>query len=415
MIKKILKYTGLSILAILVLLSLTILISGKHYIFKAVWSTYFRGQTGPGIYDQDVFYSSTLASSDDPKSWETHENISEFSIPQTQRAYIENLGTTSLLIIHNRKIIYEEYWDDHNESTVSNSFSIAKSYVSILVGIAIDHGFIQSIDEKAGKYLDYFNSDGKEAITIRHLLEMSAGLNWSESGGNPLSHNAEAYYGWDLESLIKSLEVVETPGEKLDYQSGNTQIVAFILEEATGMKLTEFAEKFLWKKLGSEGDAYWSLDDVDGDEKAFCCVYSTTRDFARLGQLINDNGFYNGEMIVSTNYIVDMLTPGKIKESKNQNNDQYGLFYWLYPSGEDPVYYARGILGQYIISIPSQNLVIVRTGHERDEKYELKDFEDMEDFMPQYEKYVERIGHPSDLFHYISIGYNILHQENAIK
>ncbi len=415
MFKRILKYIGLSILGLLLLVSAAILISGKHYIFKAVWATYFRGQSGPGIYDLDVFYYSTLDASENPEPWSEYDKMQELSIPMSQRGYMEELGTTSYLVIHNNQIIYEEYWDDHKEETVSNSFSMAKSYVSILVGIAIDKGYISSIDDPAGKYLDWFNDEGKEKITIRHLLEMSAGLNWEESGGNPLSHNAEAYYGWDLLKLVKTLEVAEEPGERLDYQSGNTQIVGFLLEEATGMSISEFAEKYLWSKIGTENDAHWSLDDEGGMEKAFCCVYATTRDFARLGRLINENGFYKGEMIVSTDYIIEMLTPAKIKENEEQMNDQYGLFYWLYPSGRYPVYYARGILGQYVISIPSQNLIIVRTGHKRDEKYELEDFKDMKGIMPEYRKYIERIGHPSDLFHYIDVAYAILEQKESLN
>lgn len=415
MIKKILKYTGLSILALLILLSLAIVVSGKHYIFKAVWSTYFRGQAGPGIYDRDIFYYNTISESDQPEPWRTHPNASEFGIPLTQKSYLEQLQTTSFLIIHNNEIIYEEYWDDHSEDKVSNSFSVAKSYVSVLIGIAIDKGFIENLDDPVSEYLDWFSGDGKDEITIRHLLQMSAGLDWSESGSNPLSHNAEAYYGWDLLSLIKTLNAAESPGVRLDYQSGNTQILAFILQEATGKSVSELAESWLWKPLGSENEAYWSLDDDKGVEKAFCCLYSTTRDFARLGRLINENGFHNGKMIVSTDYIMEMLTPGDIMKNEKSQNNIYGLHYWLYPIGPDPVYYARGILGQYIISIPTKNLIIVRTGHSRDEKYKLEDFEEMEHYMPEYEKYFERIGHPSDLFHYIDIGYEILRQKNALN
>ena len=415
MLKKILKYTGLTILSLLILLSLAIVVSGKSYIFKAVWSTYFRGQTGPGIYDKDIFYSRTIHASDHPETWIVHPNIAQFSISQSQRNYIEDLGTTSLLVIHNDQIIYEEYWDQHTETTVSNSFSMAKSYVSILIGIAIDLNLIESLDDPVSKYLHWFDGAGKEKITIRHLLEMSAGLDWSESGANPLSHNAEAYYGWDLLSLIKTLEVAEDPGKRVDYQSGNTQILAFVLQEVSGMHISEFAEKYLWKKIGTEHDAFWSLDDEKGMEKAFCCLYATTRDFAKLGKLINHNGFHDGEMVVKTNYLMEMLTPGDLMENEKHHNDMYGLHYWLFPSGKDPVYYARGILGQYIISIPSQNLVVVRTGHERDEKYEFEDFHEMEDLMPRYEKYIERIGHPADLFHYVDIAYDILRQKNALN
>lgn len=413
MVKKILKYTSLSILGLLMLISAVILISGKHYIFKAVWATYFRGQTGPGIYDLDVFYYSTMEPSEDSSPWHVYPFLADLKIPESQRNYLKELQTTSLLVVHHNEIIYEEYWDSHTEETVSNSFSVAKSYISILVGIAIDQGLIESLDDPASKYLSWFTGEGKENVTIRHLLSMSAGLDWEESGGNPLSHNAEAYYGWDLLSLVQSLQVVKEPGEILEYQSGNTQIIGFLLEEATGMTVTDFAEKFLWSKIGTENEAHWSLDDEGGTEKTFCCIYATTRDYARLGRLINENGFYNGKMVISTDYIVDMLTPADVMENEEHENDRYGLFYWLYPSGKDPVYYARGILGQYIISIPSKDLVIVRTGHLRDEKYELEHLNEMKEIIPEYRKYFERIGHPSDLFHYIDIAYNLLEQKKS--
>ncbi len=225
---------------------------------------------------------------------------------------------------------------------------------------------------------------------------MSAGLSWDESGGNPFSHNAEAYYGWDLKELIDGLEVERTPGEVFDYKSGYTQILGFILEQATGQHLATYASEKIWSKVGAEHNAMWSLDDEDGMEKAFCCFYATTRDFARIGRLILEKGSYKSTPIISSKYIDEMLTPDEtLSTVAGLDNEIYGYQWWVYNHPDGPVYYARGILGQYIICLPEEDVIVVRTGHTRGEV--VRNPNEAPD-LPLY-----KIDHPSDLFMYVEI------------
>lgn len=389
------KILGLSVLGIFLAANLFLIISGKFYIYKAIYSTYFRGQTGPGIYDSSIFYNRTIEKGESVP-WAVHPRANSVRLEKATLEKLEELETTSLLVIKDNFIIYEHYWDEHTDTTRSNSFSVAKSIVSLMIGKAIEEGHIKSVDEPVGNYLESFKEGEKAKVTIRHLLTMSAGLSWEESGGNPFSHNAEAYYGWDLKALVEDLEVVEEPGKVFDYKSGYTQILGFVLEEATGMHLAEYASKKFWQKLGAENEAFWSLDDEHGMEKAFCCFYATTRDFARIGRLVLEKGDYKSTPIINSAYIDEMITPDEsLMTRAGLNNEVYGYQWWIYNHPEGSVYYARGILGQYIICLPEEDIIVVRTGHTRGNVIRNPN----ED--PSLSLY--KIDHPSDLFMYVEI------------
>ncbi|MDQ3102207.1 MAG: serine hydrolase, partial [Bacteroidota bacterium] len=141
------------------------------------------------------------------------------------------------------------------------------------------------------------------------------------------------------------------------------------------------AEK-IWGRLGAESEAYWGKDRADGDLKAFCCLYATSRDFARIGQLYLDSGRWNGEAIIPLDYWKNSITPAPLVDH-GKPNERYGYFWWLAEIDGKPIHYARGILGQYVVVIPHEDLVIVRTGMKREE--------------------VNREGHPQDVFEWIRI------------
>jgi CubicO group peptidase (beta-lactamase class C family) len=273
------------------------------------------------------------------------------------------------VVIQNDSIRHEAYWDGYGPESRSNSFSVAKSIVSTLVGIALKDGLIRSIDQPVGDFLPEFKEGEKQKITIRHLLMMSSGLNWEESYSNPLSMTTEAYYGHDLRKLIGRLEVAEAPGKRWQYLSGDTQVLSFVLEAATGKSLSDYASERLWKRVGAEQDAEWSIDREDGVEKAYCCVFSNARDFARLGQLYLNQGVWKGDTILSAAYVKQATTPHGLPDVEGKPSNWYGLQWWILPA-ETGVkgYYARGILGQYVIVVPEKKLVMVRLGKKRGEK-----------------------------------------------
>ncbi|WP_417264909.1 serine hydrolase domain-containing protein [Brumimicrobium sp.] len=391
----------LVLLLLFVFVNLTIFITGKTYLYKGIQETYLKGKSGPGIYDSIVFPVRVANHANPTEKWKVKSPL--LNINESSKEQLIALKTTSFLIVKNGEIIHESYYDQHNEHTKSNSFSMGKSFIGLLIGIAIDNHEISSFDAPITDYLP-FRIPNDEGITIRHLLGMSSGLNWSESGSNPLSDNAEAYYSSDLNEIMKKSRFNKKPGLAFEYLSGNSQLLGIILKEATGVSPTEYFEQHVWSKIGAEHDLFWSLDREDGFEKTFCCAYATTRDYARIGQLILNNGKWNGEEVISSETLNTLLSPFDLKEA------HYGLHFWRYNHPVHPAVYARGILGQYIVVIPSLNVVIVRTGHQRKEKY----------FIPRKKKkdvnFVLENGykehHPLDLFDYFSALEYVLEKDN---
>lgn len=396
--KKFFKYVFWFIVLVLVLVNGYIIFSGKTYIYTAVAKTYLQGDKGPTIYDLDKFPKKELYASKAPFNWITHPLIEKASISKEQEERMVRNESTSFLVIKNDTVLYERYWDEHQEDVLSNSFSMSKSLVALLIGKAIEEGKIQSLDDEVGIYISEFKEKPEGKITLRELLSMSSGLNWKESSKNPLSHNAEAYFGPDVTQLILGLEKTEKSGEVFKYLSGNTQILALALTRATQEPLSEYADSKIWSKIGTEHDAFWSTDNQNV-EKAYCCLYATTRDFAKLGRLMLKHGKWNGEQVIDSAYIKELVTPADILEPDGSKNDRYGLHWWLYPGERSPVFYARGIQGQFIICIPDENIIIVRTGHKREPLYKVPAGTEVPSFMEQL------TGHPEDLRLYTSLAF----------
>ena len=389
LIKKVLKRFLQILVLLLIAVNLFVILSGRFYLYKGIYNTYLHGRSGPSIYDRDAFSFKTLKKSDNIYKW--IEKGNQLSLSKDDEKFIKDLKGSSFLVFKNDSLVFEKYWNGHQKNSVSNSFSAAKTFVSLLIGIAVGEGKIKSLDEKVSNFIPEFKEKGKNKITIRHLLMMSSGLDWEESGKNPLSENAESYYGTDLYGLVTRQKSIETPGKRFNYQSGNSQILGFIIEKATGKGLSEYAYEKIWSQIGTEHDSYWTLDKENGDEKAFCCLYGTSRDFARLGKLILQNGKWNDKQIVPLEFMKELIHNPSIKTDEGIKNYRYGLHIWTYFGEKNPVYYCRGILGQYIITIPNEKLIIVRTGEKR-----------MKNIVENKNKF--KIGHPGDLFRYISIG-----------
>lgn len=395
-------------LIIIVLINAFIILSGRLYLYKGIANTYLKGRSGPSIYDLDVFHSSHIKRAGEVSDLKKHERSEALKIPTDVRRYIDELDTKALLVMKDNELIYEEYWDDHNENSFSNSFSMSKTIVSLLIGIAVDEGKIRSLDDKVYTYLPEYDDHARKIITIRHLLEMASGLNWIESSANPLSDNAESYYGTNLRGHLGKQKRISEPGEIFNYQSGNSQLLGMIIEKVTGMSLSAYTELKIWSKIGMQGDAYWSLDKKYGIEKAFCCLYANARDYARLGQLILNKGTYNGEQIVPLWYYEEMVAENSLSTAEGLPNSRYGLHMWTYRGGENPAYYCRGIRGQYLICIPEENLLIVRLGTKRKPDFEIP--ENRKNDRNYVEQNKDRIGHCLGIFEYITLGKNLASQ-----
>jgi CubicO group peptidase (beta-lactamase class C family) len=319
--------------------------------------------------DDYKIFENTEVNVADSKEWKEAESYNKYELNQSDRDYLENHETVAYLIIQDGKILYEEYWDGYNADSHSNIFSATKSIVSLLIGIAIDEGKIKSVDEPIGNYLEEFANDERGKISIKNLLTMSSGLDWDEAYSSPTSITTKAYYGKKLRQVSTNQELIEKPGVRFRYQSGNTQLLAFIVEEATGETISKYAERTLWKPMQAVNTALWSLDKKDGDEKSFCCFNTNARDAARFGQLVLNKGLWNGKQLISEQYLTDATTTAAylLNEEQTAPLDHYGYQYWILPYKNMNIPYMRGHRGQYIYSIAEKNAVVLRFGKAKDE------------------------------------------------
>ena len=353
----------LGLLAAVAMSTAAIYLSGKTYLYRALYYNV-------ADIDDNRIFEERLIPAANPQPWPISAHFNKAKLPEAFLESQKKLEMAAFLVVCHDSVRQEMYADGYGPESRTNSFSVAKSVVSMLVGVALKEGKIKSVDQPVADFLPEFRNGGKAKITIRHLLTMSSGLDWDESYNNPFSMTTEAYYGDDLKALIKRQEVETEPGKEFFYKSGNTQILAFVLEAATKMNLSDYVASRLWQPLGAEQPAEWSLDKKNGTEKAYCCLYSNARDFARLGQLYLTNGIWHGDTIIDPAYVKASLVPSGLPDKlTGAKGNFYGNQWWLIPQYKGQrIFYARGILGQYIIVVPEKELVIVRLGEKRGEK-----------------------------------------------
>ena len=303
----------------------------------------------------------------DPQPWPYAPGVATARIPDSVEAAFAGYETTAYLVVKDGEIVLEQYWDGYADTLWSNSFSMAKSVVSLLVGCAIDDGYIQSVEQPVADFLPGDWAWRSEPLRIRDLLTMSAGFQWDESAASLFSPTTQIYYGGDLAAILYRTRFKERPGVHFEYQSGVTQLLAMVLTSAVGRPLSDYASEKLWRPLGAEEDAIWSTDDK-GVEKAFCCFNSNARDFARIGQLILQHGRWNGVPLVDSAYVRTAVTPADYLRFGDQACTFYGYQFWVADLRGHTMPYCRGILGQYIIVVPDENMVVVRLGRSRSEE-----------------------------------------------
>lgn len=272
--------------------------------------------------------------------------------------YLEDHNTVAFLIIKKDTIQYEKYFRGYDKERIVPSFSMAKSITSILIGCAIEDGFIQSVNDPIISYIPELRKSGFEKITIKHLLQMTSGIKYNESYVNPFGDAASFYYGRNLRRSIGKMKVKRPPGEKFEYISGNSQLLGLILERSLkGKTVTQYLQDKLWRPLGMEYDASWSMDkEKNGLEKTFCCINARAIDFAKIGRLYLNKGNWHGNQIVSKNWVEEST-----KIDKTNGSVPFYQYQWWLPS-ESGDFMAIGILGQYIYVNPAKNLIIVRLG-----------------------------------------------------
>lgn len=349
----------------------------NYYIFRALihWM--------PKI-DQYPIFENRVVNAEDPEPWEFAQNVENKQIAPEFEPYFKKYKTVGFVVIQHKKVIFEQYWNNYSPLNLSNSFSMSKSMISLLIGCAIKDGYIKNVDQPVSDFLSEWTSYEGKTLTIKDLLTMSAGVDWNESSTSLFAKNTQAYYGKDLWNLTLTEKLIEKPGVWFHYQSGVSQILGFLLKKATGKNLADYASEKIWTPIHAEEDALWSLDKKDGMEKAYCCFNSNARDFARLGQLILNKGQWGGIQVVDSNYIREATTPATwLKFTRKLRSGEtvfcepipcsfYGYQFWIANYHGLKISYMRGILGQYILVIPELDAVIVRLGKDRDKEYNVE-------------------------------------------
>lgn len=354
-------------LIVFVVLNLLIILSGKTWMYKAISVTYLKGYTSSYIHDYSFFPSTTIQDGEHQEwlissKYNAMNDITSMELPQFIQELNDSLETTAFMVVKNDSIVFEKYWYGYSEDSLSNSFSMSKSWVSTLIGIAIKDGAIKNVNQKVCEFLPNFCSENEKDLSIKHLLTMSSGLDWDENYYNPIGQTAEAYYGTNLKDLVMDLKVIEPSGEVFKYHSSCTQLLAFILEQATGKTISEYTSEKLWKPMGAKHPALWSTDVQDGDEKAFCCINSNARDFARLGKLYLNKGNWNGIQLIDSSFVDKATSSADLLDEDGFKNTNYGYQFWIAERGGYQVFYARGLWGQYVICIPELDMIVVRLG-----------------------------------------------------
>lgn len=327
------------------------------YLIKAVRTVYFNGHKTAFLDDYQYFDNRKMAKSTHPQPWPIAKDYNSVKATATMEQWHKETGSVAFLIIKNDSIWHESYYDGYGKDSKSNSFSMAKSVVSAALGKAIQQGKIKSLNQKVSDFYPQF-AQGKSAnMTVGDLSSMASGLDWDESYYSPFSVTTRAYFDTELSPVILNQKAIELPGQSYKYLSGNTQLLAMCIEKATGEELSAYVAKNFWQPLGFENDALWQTDHKDGIIKSYCCIASNARDFARFGKLYKQYGKWNGQQILDSTFVAQSIEP------RFEDSPQYGYGWWLAQHDENPMFYMRGHLGQYVIVVPQDDLIIVRLGH----------------------------------------------------
>lgn len=316
-----------------------------------------------GIDDFEHFPSRTLRPASRPH---TLPHSSSVHRPELERILEQN-ETVAFLVLRDGKIVFERYGEGHSKDSPSQSFSMAKSFLSALVGTAIADGYVTSVSDRVTTYVPELGSRGFGAVSIEDLLRMSSGSSYVEDE-NPLGVHARFTYTDDVEGEILKLRVTEAPG-RWRYKSGDTAVLTLALDRALGPKtLTQYMQDRLWSPLGMEAPALWTVDHDRGLEKTWCCLAATARDYAKLGLLYLRHGRSAGRQVVPVSWVARSTRPGPSVDDHHRATGVWGYgYHWWLVSREDGDYLAAGHGGQYLYVHPPSGVVIVRLGHDQGE------------------------------------------------
>jgi len=297
------------------------------------------------------------------------ESYRRDGVAKSLHSLFEATDTVGLLVIKEGAIRYENYWLNGGVSQPWISMSVAKSFVSAMVGMALEEGRIRDLDDDIVRYVTGLAGSGYEGVTIAQVLQMSSGVRWREDFGNPDSEISRMSLalgpGGSLNAFMRTLVRETEPGTVCQYSSADTQALGMLLRAVNGCPIAETMKARLCDPLGMESESYWIVDS-EGTEMAFAGILMTARDFARLGELYRQGGAWQGHQIVPADYVArsvrvarPYLAPGRPLVAGHPFALGYGYQWWLAP-GDRGDYSAIGVYNQYVYVDPSRHTVIVK-------------------------------------------------------
>lgn len=289
---------------------------------------------------------------------------------QTRRVqeFLDKTWTTGLIVIQDDRIVFEEYYRGNTEASSWISWSMSKSFVSALVGIALEEGTIQDIGDPVTRYVPSLKGSGYDGVPIKHVLQMSSGIRFKEDYADffsDINRMGRAFaLSRSMDDFVASLETERVPGKRHHYVSMDTQVLGMVLREATGQSLSSYLEEKIWQRVGMELDAYWIIDGK-GMELAFGGLNAVLRDYARFGLLYLHKGQWKGQEIVPAAWVKASVTPDAphLQPGRNPASNSvlgYGYQWWI-PEGSEGDFVAIGIYNQFIYVHPGQKVVIAKT------------------------------------------------------
>lgn len=375
-------------LGVIILVVFAIIVSSRFQYFddfKSMISLVIRSQnTKASIDDYKFFDNVEIKKSDSLFEWPKHNLYNQIGSSKTLDSVHKKNQTVAFLIIKNDSIIKEDYFLGYDENSMTNSFSMSKSIISFLFLKSIEEGTIPSLNSKLIDYFPAFNESNGSNVTLSDLSTMSSGLVWEENYKDLMGITAQAYVTKDLNKLMMGSKFSGISGDKFKYLSGNTQLMAMAIEKANNSTIQELTYRWLWNPMGARNDALWMIDSKEKNmTKAYCCLSSNAKDFAKVGLVYKNFGKINEQKLIDSSFVSMSIKP------RFNSNPIYGYGLWIGKQNNIDFFSLRGHQGQYVIVIPKEDVIIVRLGKRKSRGSDLN-------------------NHPSDFNLYINESLNIL-------
>ena len=344
-------------------------------------SSLFTGVEQAGNFSRakEIFPTTRLVAATEPFQFSTGSQI---ELPEEYQfdgeklsvgTFLQDTDTAALLIIQNGAVRFEQYWLTGGRKVNWLSMSVAKSFISTLIGIALEEGHIESINQPITQYCPSLKGSAYDGVRIKDILQMSSGASWNEDYSDPNSDIMRfgqiMAIGGSLNEFAATLVRENEPGTKNHYNSTDTQVLGMLLTSATGRSVTDYMQEKLWSPLGMESDAYWMVDD-ENMEMAFGGLNATARDYAKLGELYRNSGVWQGIQVVPEAWVKAATAadaPHLLPQASEFGGFGYGYQWWLPAADANNTkeFTAIGVYNQFIYVNPDRHLVIVKLSANR--------------------------------------------------